>query len=167
MATVIQRSLFQGWQSIRGQHRSQKCEGQREERVLNLDHFEGECEYFEEGWHSWSTLRLRLTNSPELFLQSSPLCRRRVWNSQVIQNAEYQMVDESFNGLRTMIETRTRRNDMGAGARQAQHVFQMNRVIRCFARHQHQLATLFQSHIRSPMNQVCARSGSNRPERAH
>ena len=51
-----------------------------------------------------------------LLVQSSPLRRLRVWQSQVIQNAKHEVVNQLLNALRTMIETWARGNDMGAGA---------------------------------------------------
>ena len=70
----------------------------------------------------------------------------------MIENAEDQVVHQSFNGLRSMIKTRTRRNDMRARARQAQHVFQVNVVKGGFAHHQDQFTTFFQYDISRPMN---------------
>src|SRR5258706_856611 len=38
-------------QTVRRQYGAEKCKWQREERVLNLDHFERGANIAEEGWH--------------------------------------------------------------------------------------------------------------------
>ena len=70
-------------------------------------------------------------------------------------------------GLRASVEAGRRRQDHGADARELQHVLEMHRGERRFARHEHQRAALLQHHVGGALDQVVGEPVRDRAERAH
>ena len=87
-----------------------------------------------------------------LLLLTLPSRRRRMRNRELIKNAKDQMIDEGFDCLRTMIETRARRQDLRSGARQLQKILEMNRIVWRLSRYQYQLPALLERYVRGAMN---------------
>jgi hypothetical protein len=85
----------------------------------------------------------------------------------VIKYPKDKMVNQSVDGLGTVVEARTGWNDVRAGLAQAQHVFKVDRIVRRFARHQHEPAAFLESDISRPVDQIRAQPGRDRPERTH
>ena len=90
--------------------------------------------------------------------QTFPLRRLGMRHAQVIKNTKHEMVDECLDGLRSMIKTRTGGNNVRARARQTQHVFQVNRVVRGFSRNDDEPAILFQGNVGGSMDQIGSRA---------
>lgn len=65
-----------------------------------------------------------------------------------------------------MVKARAGRNNVSTGALQRQHVGQVNFAVGRFARHQNQLAALFQHHIGAAFDQVIALAGGDGRQRA-
>src|SRR5205085_11379508 len=67
------------------------------------------------------------TQNSKLF--SLPSRRRRMRNSELIEYAKTQMIDQRLDRLWSMIKAGTCRQDLCAGSRELQHVLKMNRVV--------------------------------------
>src|SRR5205085_2760529 len=100
-------------------------------------------------------------------LPAAPLCGLRVRDAELIEDAEDEMIDEFKDCLRAMIETGAGGQDARARVREAQHVLQVERVVRRLARHEDGLASLFQGHVGPAMNGIRACAPRNRSERSH
>lgn len=101
------------------------------------------------------------------FLLALPTRGRRMWNRELVQNAKDEMIHQGLDRLRPMIEAGARRQNLRAGPRQLQKIFQMNCIVGRLSRHYDQLAAFLQRHISGPMNQISARPGRDSPEGAH
>jgi len=73
---------------------------------------------------------------------------------KLIQDPEAKVIDKFFYRFRPMIKSRARRQDLGPGMREPQHILEMNGVVRRFTRDEHEPSPLFQTNVGGAMNKV-------------
>src|SRR5262250_1958818 len=87
-------------------------------------------------------------------------------DTKLIEHAHRSLLYDLFDALWVMIKCRCRREDDRAHARELQHVLEMDFAQRGLAYHQHQLASLFEDHVRRSVNQIISITMRNGRKRA-
>jgi hypothetical protein len=97
-----------------------------------------------------------------LYLFSSPLRLPLMRYVELVQYSIAQMVHEVVDSFWAMIKTGTRRQDVRAGVRQPEHIFEMDSVIWGLSRHEDELSPFFKTHIGRSVDQICPGARSDR-----
>src|SRR5574343_1675383 len=84
----------------------------------------------------------------------TPALLQRVRNTQLVEDAGDNEVDDLVDALRVLVKARAGRQDHGAGAGQAQHVFEVNDRERGFTWNQNQFAAFLEYHVGGAFDQV-------------
>ena len=77
-------------------------------------------------------------------------------NVELVKYPKAQVLDEVVDRRWPMIKTRARGQYLSSGPCEAQHVFQVNGIVRRLARDQHELAAFFETDVGRTMNEICA-----------
>src|SRR5687767_8715479 len=76
-----------------------------------------------------------------------------LWNPELVEHSGDDEVHEIADAARAMVKCGGRREDHGPGPAQAEHVLQMDRAQRSFARDEDQPSPLLEGDIRRPLNE--------------
>src|ERR1035437_681535 len=97
----------------------------------------------------------------------APPRRQRVLDAEMIEHARDDEIDQLGDAGGTVIEPGRRRQHDRPRPSEAQHVLEVNRAERRFARHEHQRPALLERYVRGALHQRPRRSRRDRRERAH
>jgi hypothetical protein len=88
-------------------------------------------------------------------------------DAELVEHAHHNVIDDLFDRLRMIVESRHGRKDHHAHARQLQHVLEVNLAEWSLAHHQHQLAPFLQDYVGGAMDQMLALPRRDRCQAAH